>query len=128
VDWIAANADAWIMYPRNPQMQARVLAAWRTAVQDAGFGWKPFAQSLFIDLTEDPDTPPSPIHLGFRLGRRALIELLELLHEMGVNHVIFNLKHSRRAAAEVVDELGREIVPLFPALPAGAVSAGAPAR
>jgi hypothetical protein len=29
-------------------------------------------QPLYIELAEDPATPPQPIHLGFRLGVRAL--------------------------------------------------------
>ncbi len=116
IEWIAANADAWVMYPRNPQLQAQVIDGWRKAVQQfAGVEFKPFAQSLYIDLTEDPGAQPRPIHLGFRLGRDALVEVLELLRRIGVNHVALNLKYGRRPAAEVVDELGREVVPRFAA-------------
>ncbi|MEA2267660.1 MAG: hypothetical protein QOC64_270 [Solirubrobacteraceae bacterium] len=114
LEWIAANSDAWITYPRSPEVQAQVVQAWRAAVhRETKADWKPFAQSLYIDLQEDPDAAPEPIHLGFRLGRHALTELLEYHERIGVNHVIFNLKYGRRPAAEVVDELGREVVPRF---------------
>jgi luciferase-type oxidoreductase len=115
VDWIAANADAWIMYPRPPEQQAQVVAAWRAAIERQAAGsFKPFAQSLYIDLAESPNTPPRPIHLGYRLGRDALLELLGTLTDIGVHHVIFNLKYGRRPAGEVVDQLVREVVPAFP--------------
>jgi hypothetical protein len=44
---------------------------------------------------------------------------------MGVNHVVFNLKYGRRPAAEVLEELGQEILPHFPSMAGGA---GAPER
>jgi luciferase-type oxidoreductase len=115
-EWIAANADAWVMYPRPLEQQASVVQAWREAVLDhGGPTWKPFAQSLFIDLVADAGAPPTPIHLGWRLGRHALVELLEQLRGLGVNHVAFNLKYGSRPAAEVLDELVREVVPRFAA-------------
>jgi luciferase-type oxidoreductase len=116
VEWIAANSDAWIMYPRRPELQARVIESWRAAVrQHAGVDFKPFAQSLYVDLAEDADEVPRPIHLGFRSGHRALVEFLGSLQTLGVNHVILNLKYGQRPAGEVVDELAREVVPHFPA-------------
>ncbi|MEM6355999.1 MAG: LLM class flavin-dependent oxidoreductase, partial [Pseudomonadota bacterium] len=72
-------------------------------------------QSLFVDLTDDPDTAPSEIFLGYRLGRRALIDHLDGLEAMGVNHVAINLRHSTRPAAEVVEELSLEVLPHFAA-------------
>lgn len=115
-DWIATHADFWLTYPRAPQVQAQVLGDWRAAVERTGAAFqKPVAQSLYIDLAADPDEAPRPIHLGFRLGRNRLIELLRMLSQVGVNHVAFVLKFSRRPVAEVLDELTREVVPLFPA-------------
>lgn len=115
-DWVAAHADFWVTYPRSPQVQARVLENWRTSVTHAGATfYKPVAQSLYLDLDADPNAPPRPIHLGFSLGRKALIELLNMFQQGGVNHVAFALKFNRRPVAEVVDELAREVVPLFPA-------------
>jgi luciferase-type oxidoreductase len=116
LEWIAAHADGWLTYPRSPEQQARIIQEWRNATQSGPPArFKPFAQSLYIDLAARPDAPPQPIHLGYRLGRRSLLELLYTLRDIGVNHVIFNLKYGQRPAAEVLEELGREVLPLFPA-------------
>lgn len=111
-EWIAAQADGWITYPRPLPIQARTVAQWREAVTAAAPGtFKPFAQSLYVDLSEDPAEGPSPIHLGFRAGRHALAEHLASLRDAGVNHVALNLKYGRRCAGEVLEEIGQEILP-----------------
>ncbi len=112
-EWIAENADGWILYPRNLSHQKQVVTEWRQRTSADGF--KPFAQSLYIDLMENPNGQPAPIHLGFRLGRNPLIEFLDTLQQTGVNHVIFNLKYGHRPAADVLEEIGKEILPLFSA-------------
>ncbi|WP_044895307.1 hypothetical protein [Bacillus alveayuensis] len=75
--------------------------------------FKSFSQSLYVDLTEDPNHPPVPIHLGFRIGSNPLIEFIESLKIAGVNHVIINLKYGQRPVEEVIEELGEEVVPHF---------------
>lgn len=129
--WIARHADAWITYPRAPAAQAHTVARWREAVAASGVAApRPVAQSLYIDLREDPRAPPRPIHLGWSLGREPLVELLERLRALGMSHIAINLKYGRRPAADVVDELGREVLPLFHrrALEAAAQSATASVR
>jgi luciferase-type oxidoreductase len=112
LDWIARHADAWMSYPRDPGMQAGMLDAWRAAQFDAlGRTDKPFAQSLYIDLAEDASRAPLPIHLGYRLGDSQLLALLRRLAALGVSHVALNLKYSRRPAGEVLDQLGRRVLP-----------------
>ena len=115
MEWIAAQSDGWITYPRPPAAQSEAIAKWRQLTAEAMPGrFKPIAQSLYIDLADDPHTSPIPIHLGFRLGRTVLIDLLRNLETCGVNHVIFNLKYGQRPAGEVLEELGAGVVPLFP--------------
>ncbi|MCG0238728.1 MAG: LLM class oxidoreductase [Firmicutes bacterium] len=115
LDWIARHSDGWVMYPRPPGIQRMIVAEWRRATAAAAPGaFKPFAQSLYIDLSDDPEEPPRPIHLGYRLGRKYLVELLATLQEIGVNHVALNLKYGRRPAREVLEEVGQEVLPLFP--------------
>ncbi len=114
LDWIAENSHGWINYPRQPLIQKLIVEDWRAAVsKHCGDAFKPFSQSLYIDLTENPNTAPFPIHLGFRLGRNGLLELLERLQSVGVNHVILNLKYGKRLAAEVIEELGEFVLPKF---------------
>jgi luciferase-type oxidoreductase len=112
LDWIAQNADGWISYPRPLERQAELIARWREAVSATARGtFKPFSQSLYIDLTSDPDFPPQPIHLGFRGGRRFVLAFLARLQAIGVNHVILNLKYGARGAGEVLDEIGQKVLP-----------------
>ena len=113
LEWIASNSDGWIYYPRNVRVQEVITEQWRTMLQATSSDEKPFAQSFYIDLIEDKDASPIPIHLGYRLGRKALLEILCELQSIGVNHVVFNLKYGSRPAAEVLDEIGEYVLPHF---------------
>lgn len=109
LEWIASNADGWLYYPQDTVQQAMTIRNWRALTT----GFKPFSQSLYVDLTRNPNEPPIPMHLGFRSGRQFLIHYLKTLREIGVNHVGLNLKYSRRPAHEVVQEIGEHVVPHF---------------
>jgi luciferase-type oxidoreductase len=112
VQWIAKHADGWITYPRGLERQAEVAAHWRAAVETVAPGvFKPFVQSLFVDLSDDPDAAPTPIHLGFRAGRHFVLRFLEALRSIGVNHVILNFKYGTRKAGDVLEEIGKEVLP-----------------
>lgn len=116
IEWIAQHSDGWLSYPRPIAQQQRLIEQWRTTLQASTRSqpFKPFAQSLYIDLLTDPSAPLSPIHLGFRGGRSALLGFLEQLQQIGVNHVALNLKYGSRPASEVIQELAEEILPYFP--------------
>lgn len=110
LEWIAQHSDGWITYPRGLERQS--AARWRAAVAAAASGvFKPFTQSFYVDLTDDPDQPATPIHLGFRGGRNVVFRFLDALRTAGVNHVILNFKYGARDAAEVLEEIGQEILP-----------------
>ncbi len=109
--WIAEHSDGWLYYPQNVDSQTETIHHWRSMLR----GFKPFSQSLYIDLAEDPDAPPTPMFLGFRSGHRFLVEYLGALRDSGVNHFGFNLKYGSRPAADVVQELSEYVVPHFPA-------------
>lgn len=112
LEWIAEHADGWITYPRGLERQTEVASHWRRSVENIAPGvFKPFVQSLYVDLTRDPDEPPTPIHLGFRGGRHTLFRFLEALRTIDVNHVILNLKYGARDAGEVLQEIGEEVLP-----------------
>jgi len=114
LEWIARCSHGWISYPRTPKTQQLIVENWRAAVHaECGDVFKPFTQSLYIDLTDNSQTPPRPIHLGYQLGRYHLISLLQRLQEIGVNHVIINLKYGQRPAGEVIEELGQFVLPDF---------------
>ncbi|NET50251.1 MAG: LLM class oxidoreductase, partial [Merismopedia sp. SIO2A8] len=81
--WIMENGDGWMIYPRNPALQAQIIRNWQAQIKAAGYPAKPVMQPLYIDLSENPDTQPQPIHLGFRLGTRHLRSHLKSLEEIG---------------------------------------------
>ncbi len=116
VDWIAQHADGWLMYPRPLPIQQKVVTQWHDSLNAQDEPWKPFAQSLYIDLVANPAAPAEPIHLGYRLGRDTLIAHLNALRDIGVNHVLFNIRFSTRPVSEVLDELIEFVIPQFPKL------------
>jgi luciferase-type oxidoreductase len=114
LSWIARNADAWMSYPRSIEVQEQIVRRWRSTVAAVVPGeYKPFVQSYFIDLVMNKNEPPTPIHLGNRLGRNALITHLRGARQIGVDHLIFNLKYSKRPAGEVLEELAQYVLPEF---------------
>jgi len=112
-DWIAGNADGWMTYPRNVPVQGRIVSGWRDRVEAVGQPPKPLMQSLYIDLVEDPDAAPRPIHLGFQSGVRHLRAHLEDLEGIGVNHVALNLRFNQLDTDDTLKRLADEILPRF---------------
>jgi len=117
MNWIARNGDGWMYYPQGPIEQGSAIDHWRDASQAAGTTeFRPFSMPMHLDLAADPDEMPTPIRLGFRIGRNRLIELLQLYRDLGVNHLFFALFDGERPAEEVIDELGTYVLPHFPPL------------
>ncbi|MCU7807390.1 MAG: LLM class oxidoreductase [Candidatus Thiodiazotropha sp. (ex Semelilucina semeliformis)] len=112
-DWIARNGEGWITYPRGIDAQAKVISDWRARIKAAGGSAKPAVQSLYIDLADDPDTPPQPIHLGYRLGTNHLRSHLKSLEEIGINHVALNLRFNQADVETTLTRLADEILPDF---------------
>jgi luciferase-type oxidoreductase len=116
--WIADRADGWITCPRDIDRQAVTVARWRSEVYAAAPGrFKPFAQSLCVDLADKASLAPTPIHLGFRAGRHFLLRFLDALRRVGVNHVILNLAVGARATDDVLEEIGAEVLPALALAP-----------
>ena len=112
-DWIARNGEGWITYPRSIAAQAKIISDWRARVKAAGGPAKPAMQSLYVDLAEDPDTPPQPIHLGLRLGANHLRAYLKSLEEIGVNHVALNLHLNQTDIETTLKRLADDILSDF---------------
>lgn len=126
--WIAEHADGWLTYPdathdaQGPARLAAKIRAWRALIPDGGF--RPHITNEWLDLVDDADHPRVPLQGGhvLRTGRKGLIALLEAWRAAGVNHAALGIQHSRRPAAEVLQEIAEEVLPLFPAF--GEVPAG----
>ncbi|MGJ8571255.1 MAG: LLM class oxidoreductase [Hoeflea sp.] len=112
-DWIAQNGDGWMIYPRNVSDQARIVGDWRERVKLATAHAKPIMQPLYVDLADDPDTLPQPIHLGFRLGAWHLLTYLRTLEEIGVNHVALNLRFIQADIETTLQRLAQDVLPGF---------------
>lgn len=110
VEWLAQNMDGWIWHQSDFNRLGEVIDRWQDAVPQGVF--KPYGYGTFFDLDRDPDMPLRPVH-GLSIGRKALIELWQRQRDLGVNHVALNLKMTRRPAAEIIDELGEHVLPLF---------------
>ena len=112
-DWLALNGDGWMIYPRHVAAQAEVIRGWRSRVAAAGGPAKPVMQPLYVDLAEDPEASPRPIHLGFRLGTNHLRTYLKSLEEIGVNHVALNLRFNQADIETTLRRLANDILPDF---------------
>ncbi|WP_394175145.1 LLM class oxidoreductase [Thalassotalea litorea] len=110
-EWAAQNADGWMTYPRNPVDQMRAIGEWKRNVEAAGRAPQPVMQPLYIDLVEDVNARPTPIHLGFRTGVNYLREYLQTAEQIGVNHLALNLRFNRADMDETLKRLGEEILP-----------------
>jgi luciferase-type oxidoreductase len=114
VDWIARHALGWMTYHREPDAQQARHSMWRAAVERAAPGaFRVFGAALRLDLSADPDEPATPVALGYRTGRHALVALLQAMREQGTHHVSFNLPSSERAPRDVIEELGEYVLPAF---------------
>lgn len=112
-EWIAQNGDGWITYPRNTALQAQIIQDWQARVRASGSESKPVMQPLYIDLTEDPNAHPQPIHLGMRLGINVLKNYLKSIEEIGVNHVGINLRFNQADIETTLKRLAEVILPDF---------------
>ena len=112
LQWIAEHADGWASYHREEDRQKGRIALWHMAQDQRSPGLrKPFIQSVQLDLLDDPAAPLDAIELGLRTGRHALAAYLERMRELGVAHILFNLHRGARPAADVLHEIGTQILP-----------------
>lgn len=111
IEWIAKYSDGWINFPRPLQQLKENIEIWKKLTEP--FGFKPYTQGLMLDLKEDDEAKAFSIHLGFSSGKNHLIEYLYLIKSAGVNHIIFYLKLSKRPAHEVIEQLGKEVLPFI---------------
>lgn len=113
LEWNAEHGDGWMNYPRNFDLQESSISQWRSLIAKTQEYDKPYIQPLYIDLQKDENYLPRPIHLGFRLGVNYLIEYVRHLQDMGVNHVMLNLRFNSRDISETLEELAAKLLPHF---------------
>lgn len=111
LEWNAEFGDGWMYYPRNLLQQQYTIKEWREMIPQNYS--KPFMQPLYIDLQEDDDFKPQPIHLGFKIGANYLVEYFQQLEEIGVNHVALNLRFNTHKIEDTLERLAEKVLPKF---------------
>ncbi|MCK0145778.1 hypothetical protein MWU78_09000 [Arenibacter sp. F26102] len=70
-------------------------------------------QPLYIDLQEDDNFMPQPIHLGFKTGVNYLNTYFHHLKAIGVNHVSINLRFNSNSMERSLERLAEKVLPEF---------------
>jgi luciferase-type oxidoreductase len=112
-EWIVDKMDGRFVYPNGVDRLAVQAGEWRSARLNNRMDEGVFVSAFHLDLADDPDELVTPRRFGARLGRNAFIEHLHELNAVGVDHLALLLRPSRRPLAEVIDELARDVLPLF---------------
>ena len=111
LDWNAHHGDGWMYYPRDLYTQQNTIRQWREIITKEYS--KPFMQPLYIDLQKDDDFKPQPIHLGFKIGAKHLVNYFQHLQDIGVNHVAINLRFNSEDIEKTLASLAEKVVPHF---------------
>ncbi|MCR9197695.1 MAG: LLM class oxidoreductase [Planctomycetaceae bacterium] len=111
--WLVSHSDGRMLYPRPALLQQPFIQQWREQLRAAGRSDQPILEPLYIDLVSDPDAPPAPIHLGFRLGANSLVEYLRTRQAIGVNHVALNLRFNQADIEDTLQQLAAAVLPEF---------------
>ncbi|MEM7659031.1 MAG: LLM class oxidoreductase [Bacteroidota bacterium] len=114
LEWNVENGDGWMSYPKNIGQQTYLLKQWRGLIEESGRGNLPFMQPLYVDLVPQADAKPTPIHLGFRLGVKYLVDYFQLMQDIGVNHVAINLRFNQAHIPDTLHQLAEHLLPHFP--------------
>lgn len=112
-EWIADNGDGWMLYPREPKIQASIIQEWNERVNITHSFPKPIMQPLYFDLSESASSKTQPIHLGFRSNTQYLVEYLKSLESIGVNHVALNLRFNQSDINSTLKTLADKVLPEF---------------
>lgn len=112
-EWIAQNGDGWMIYPRPPAVQSQIIDGWQAQVKAAGRPAQPIVQPFHVDLMDDDDFRPQPIHLGFRSGINPLLAYLKSLEAVGINHVALNLRFNQADIETTLKRLADKLLPQF---------------
>ena len=113
LEWNAEHTDGWMSYPKDLYQQEQTIKRYREQVMQSGRFDKPFMQPLYVDLQNDDNFKPVPIHLGLRTGVNYLKMYLNQLQDIGVNHVAINLRFNSMDISETLDILAEKVLPYF---------------
>ncbi len=112
-DWLAQHGDGWIIYPREPAIQAQVVRTIRNCAARHNQPLRPVIQPLYLNLLEDPNAPAKPMHLGVQCGVNSLNQYITDLQGAGVNHVALNLRFNQMPLSRTLNTLAQFTLPNF---------------
>lgn len=113
LEWNAENTDGWMNYPRDLYTQNYNIKRWRSLIAETQEYDKPYMQPMYLDLHHDDNFKPQPIQLGFRLGINYLIDYLDKLRSVGVNHLAMNLRFNSMNMDETLELISKKVLPEF---------------
>ena len=113
LEWNVENADGWMNYPRDLYTQNSTIRRYRELIHETQDFDKPFMNPMYIDLHENDNFKPQPIHLGFRLGVNYLIDYAEKLKGIGANHLALNLRFNTMNMDETLERISKNVFPEF---------------
>jgi luciferase-type oxidoreductase len=113
LEWNAEHADGWMYYPRDVTQQKYRISEWRELVAQSSNFDKPFMQPLYVDLQEDDNFMPQPIHLGFKTGVNYLKTYFNYLRSIGVNHIALNLRFNTGKTETALEKIAEKVLPIF---------------
>ncbi|MDW7694717.1 LLM class oxidoreductase [Flammeovirgaceae bacterium SG7u.111] len=113
LEWNVENGDGWMSYPKNLYQQKLTIEQWRELIAKTQDFDKPFIQPLYVVLQDNDDFKPEPIPLGFKIGANYLIEYLDQLKDMAVNHVALNLRFNSMDMNSTLERIANKVLPHF---------------
>ena len=112
--WIANESDGWLWYSADLPHLKKLLAE-LDALNESGI-WRPFGTCNFVELLEDADAPLQVFNgIYLRGGHKAIADFYAQQQEIGVSHIIANLKPTRRPPLETMQDFLENIVSQFDA-------------
>lgn len=112
-EWIAEHGDGWMNYPRDIYNQRITIEKYREQVSSYHTHSKPFMQPLYVVLNDNDDSKPTTIPLGYELGVNYLLDHLQRLEDIGVNHVALNLRFNSADMQKTLEKIAQKVLPII---------------
>lgn len=112
LDWIVRNAPGWATYHRAPHLQRDRYGLWRRAVERSAAGrFRSFSVALRVEMVADKAALAEDIAIGYRLGSRALADVLGSMRDAGTHHALLNIVPNGMPAHENLEMIARDVLP-----------------
>ncbi|MDP5253805.1 MULTISPECIES: TIGR03571 family LLM class oxidoreductase [unclassified Vibrio] len=107
-EWVGEHVDGWLAYPGTPKDHEQRVKLWRQVA-----GEKPYVSFIHLDLVDDPNAPIVRHHFGVQTGINGLIQELESMKAMGVDHIGLHFRRNRQPIEKSLKDIARDVLPHF---------------